>query len=302
MTLYDPQSKSVKQDVFQSVNGVPVGNIFQSMTATPDAFVLVANNSGLIRVTNRKMELQHTIDDLQSPRYGSSAGEGQIAIADWNTNAVYFYSTSSWSATGSVNCNTGPDQMLYDQSTGMLWVVNSGGFAQDSTVTIINASARSVNKTLITAGNPNSLVRDASGNVWVLCGGIKDWSDPDSDLPGALFRFDNQGNELNRWNFTDTALVPAKMAVNGSGTSLYWIDNAYGGNIFKMEISDNTLPGTPFVQGNYHALGVDPVSGDVYCGDAKDFASAGKVDIYSSNGSLKNTFAAGIIPANIYFE
>ncbi|MCC5918575.1 MAG: hypothetical protein JJU02_14735 [Cryomorphaceae bacterium] len=302
LTHYDPDDETISQDVFVGVNGTPIGNIFQSISRTENAFVLVANNSGLVRIADNNMELQQTIDDLSSPRYAVEAGAGVVAISDWSTNEVHLYNSDTWTSMGAVACENGPDQMLFNNLLGELWVLNSGGFSSDSTITIVNAATRSVQNTLTAAGNPNSIVRDATNDIWVLCGGIKDWNDPANDKAGALIQYDNQGNEKNRFVFPNPSDSPGKLVINAQGTTLYWLENGYGGAVYSMNVSASELPVSALISGNYYALGIDPKYGNIFCGDAADFSSAGSVTVYGSNGGKIFDFPAGIIPGGFLFH
>lgn len=300
LSLYDPKTKNVTQGLFESTNQTPIGNIFQSMTATQDHFILVANNSGLVRITDEKLTLTNTIDDLVSPRYAIQSGPSVVAISDWSSNAVHFYDENDWSELGSVSTNTGPDRMLLDPSNGNLWVVNSGGFSTDSTVTRINAASRTAIADVSTAGRPNSLVRDVNGDIWVLCGGTKDFNDPNNNEQGALIRFSPEGNEQQRLVFSDASASPSNLNVSPDGENLYWTSP---GGIFSMSITNNELPTSPQATGSFYGLGVDPSTGEVYASDAKDFASNGEVVVYSAEIATKlHTFEAGIIPANFTFK
>jgi hypothetical protein len=51
-----------------------------------------------------------------------------------------------------------------------------------------------------------------------------------------------------------------------------------------------------------YALGVDPVTGEIYFGDALDYASPGKVYIYNSDGTFKTSIASGISPTQFIFR
>jgi sugar lactone lactonase YvrE len=300
LSVYDPATKSLKEDVFLEANGVPVGNIFQSITDVGEGFAFVANNSGLIRITDKNAELIETIDEVASPRYALQSGD-YLLVSDWSQNEIHFISTNDWNIETSVATGLGPDKML--RTGDNLWVVNPGGFGVDSTVSIINLSSKSVTSTVTLTGAPNSLVEDAQGNIWVMCSGEKDWSDPANDKPGALFKLSSQGQVLARMDFTNPSQAPGKMAISPNKTTLYWLENTYGGTVYSMSTSDTELPSSPFVSGvNFYSLGVHPVSGNIFCGDAKDFASAGKVTYYSPSGSKMGEFSAGIIPGYFHFR
>ena len=51
-----------------------------------------------------------------------------------------------------------------------------------------------------------------------------------------------------------------------------------------------------------YALDVNPENGDVYIGDALDYSSPGKIYVYHSDGSFKETFESGINPTQVIFK
>jgi sugar lactone lactonase YvrE len=300
LSIYNPADGSVEQDAFGAVNAQPIGNIFQSIADVNDGFAFVANNSGLVRITDKNLTLTHTIDDLNSPRYALQSGD-YLLISDWASNSVHFYRTSDWSQEISVLCGTGPEHIL--RQGDQLWVVNTGGFGVDSVLTKISLSSKSVSQSITLTDVPNSLVEDASGNIWVLCSGAKDWSNPSNDKPGALFCLNTQGDIIKRLDFTNPSQAPGKMSISADKRTLYWLENSYGGAVFKMDVNDNQLPASAYIGGSFfYSLGVHPVTNELFAGDAKDFASAGEVKHFASNGNLIRTFPVGIIPGYFHFR
>jgi hypothetical protein len=72
-----------------------------------------------------------------------------------------------------------------------------------------------------------------------------------------------------------------------------------------MPITAETLPDTPLIaQGDhlFYGLGIDPVSSEIYCSDAIDYLQKGIVFRYSSQGKLRDSFLAGIIPGFFAFR
>ena len=65
------------------------------------------------------------------------------------------------------------------------------------------------------------------------------------------------------------------------------------------------LPGSPFVTANgrnLYGMGIEPNSGVVYVSDAIDYVQRGTVYRYREDGSLINSFQAGIIPGEFCFQ
>lgn len=73
-----------------------------------------------------------------------------------------------------------------------------------------------------------------------------------------------------------------------------------------MSVNDTQLPTDPFISQDANRffvyLGVDPMNGEIYIGDPKDYQSNGVVYRFSSSGVFQNEFTAGIIPAAFGFN
>ena len=73
-----------------------------------------------------------------------------------------------------------------------------------------------------------------------------------------------------------------------------------------MGIHDAALPAQPFVAAKQYqyfwALGVDPVTGNIYVGDPKGFVQKGSVYIYQQDATLIKTFSVGLGPGHFYFD
>jgi hypothetical protein len=145
---------------------------------------------------------------------------------------------------------------------------------------------------------PNSMVVDINNNIWVLCsGGFMNDENP------SLWKIDGlSGQVLSTMTFEVLESNPSALKINGAGDELFFLNNG----VFRMSVNDNQLPLNPFInQDNnrfFTYLGVDPVNGDIYIGDPKDYQSNGVVYRFSSTGVLKNEITAGIIPAAFGFN
>ena len=69
LSFYDPVNKRVYNQIFQARNGVPLGDVAQSMSLWKDLGFVVVNNSGKIYVIDsRTAEFRGSITGLNSPR------------------------------------------------------------------------------------------------------------------------------------------------------------------------------------------------------------------------------------------
>jgi hypothetical protein len=75
----------------------------------------------------------------------------------------------------------------------------------------------------------------------------------------------------------------------------------YGGPVHRIRISSKTV--TPdFIPGTFYGLAVDGVTGDVYLADARGFAVAGEVRVFTRGGVAKRTAAVQRGPAVFVFR
>ena len=301
---YTPATKTVENNVFEKINNADIGNIFQSMYFGKENAYLIANFSGIIRAVDAKtLVLKTSSDAVSSPRFALEVGGNHLAVSDWAEGKVFILNRNTLSAVTSITVGSGPEQMYYHSAKNQLFVLNSGGFGADSTLSVIDLANNSVEQTLTLAGAPNSLVRDRNGKIWVLCGGIKDFNDPSKNTAGALIRInpDNLSIEA-RLDFYDLDLSPGKLAIDGTGSHLFYLDNAYGGSVYKLSITDSQLPTSAEISGFAYSLGIDPANGDIYTGDAGNFVDPGKAYRFNKDKAILDTLSTGIIPGQFQFR
>ncbi|GCD79024.1 DUF5074 domain-containing protein [Schleiferia thermophila] len=305
LDFYDPQSKQVEHDIYQKVNNLPIGNIFQSAYFDLSYGYLVANNSGAVRIVDaNNMKLFRSLEDMASPRYAMRTGSSTVAFSDWASGKVFFYQTQIFEKVGEVLSGSGPEKMYFHSQGNKLYVLNSGGFSTDSTVSVINASTYQLVKKIQVPYNPNSYALDKNGKLWVLCGGRKDWTNPANSTPGALVRIDLNTDEVEAvLNFDNPDQFPSNLCINKEKDVLYFVDDKYFGGVFRMSITSATLPTTPVIERTAYALDIDPIRGDLYLGDAGNFNQAGKIIRYAvPTLTPVDSFTAGVIPGNFFFR
>jgi hypothetical protein len=145
---------------------------------------------------------------------------------------------------------------------------------------------------------PNSMVTDKNGNLWVLCsGGYLNEENP------TLWKIAPASREvLAKFTFDDINTSPDNLEKNGAGDSLFFLNRG----VFKMAITDIALPDQPFIQeddGKYFFyLGVDPVNGAIFTSDALDYTKNGFVYRYDAKGNFLEKLDVGIIPGPFAFN
>lgn len=297
LTYISADKSRIEQEVFFNVNDYPIGAVLNSGELMDGLLYVVSNVSGRVEIVNRaSMKSEGFIDGLNAPRYVAKAGPGAIAISDWDTDQVHFYSTNNQQLLASVTCGKGPERMysFFDR----LYVLNSGGFERDSTVTVINLSNFTVEATLTVGDIPNSGVLD-NGYLWVLTSGFADWNDPSQDTEGNIVGI----------NLTTLALeynIPVPLSVGHPGDlirnsngQLCFLSNAYGGSIMEWDGNNSFLQKK---KGTYYALDYDHVRNQVVAGNALSFAEPGWMVILNSNWMIQDSIPVGLIPTDFVFN
>lgn len=299
ITHYNQQSKAKFDDIFQLRNGRPLGSVAQSISFDNDyGFICVNNASKVEIVDQRNFESVNTISNLISPRYYVSDGSKGY-VSDWGIEGVFVIDHGNFSVTDTILTGFGPEQMLIHE--GYLYVTNGGDWTNPgNTVTVIKIANDSIEDQITVGDKPNSIVADKNGMIWVLCGGIDDWMDPNNNTPGALVQIDPAtrtpvGGHL----FLDPLKHPNRLAISGEGFVLYYLSDLYDGALYGMPINATSLPVAPLVDRKFYGLGVDPADGNIYASDARFFQQNGIVIRYSPTGVQVDSFEVGLNPGNI---
>ena len=286
-------------DLFQNVNGFPLGDVAQSMTLHNGLAYVIVNNSQKVEVLNKTdFTSIATISGLQGPRYLVAKGNKGY-VSDWFANEVVVIDLLTNNITKHIPVGNGPEQMAIVGD--VLFVTNVGGFGNDSTVSVINLLTETNVGTIEVGVNPNSVQLDANGKLWVLCGGS---TGPDftggtaDDIAGELWKINpvTFAPEL-KFNM-NTSMHPIKLQKNGTSTELYFLagSDGYTGKIMKMDINTTVLNPALFGNKDFYGLGIDPVSGIVYGAWVPGFTQNGSVYRYSAAGLLMDFNEVGIAP------
>ncbi len=293
------EAGDVTQSIFKAVNNKDLGSVVQSMTLHNDFAYIVVNNSHKIEVANRyTMKNIATIegDDIKNPRYFVAVGttgyisnwgdagdatDDYIAVVDLATNTV----------TKKIPVGEGPEKMLVDGNK--IYINLQGGFSQNNKVEVIDVSSNTVISTLEVGDVPNGIIKDASGTIWVLCGGKPSFSGAETN--GKLAKIVN--NEVSFFDFEATE-HPNNLTLDAD--KVYY---SLSGKVYEMSTTATELPTTEVtgLDGFYYSMKAN--NGKLYTTDAGDFQSEGSLKVYDlSDNSLKETVTTGLIPGSVVFQ
>lgn len=302
INFYNRSSASVSDDIFQAKNSYPLGNIVQSMEIYNGKGYIVVNNAGKVEVVDGSTFASNgVISGLTGPRYFLGIDNTKGYVSEWGTGgtngAIKVVDLSTKTVTATINTGKGAEGMVKVGNT--VYVACSGGYDNDSVVTVIDATTNAVLTNITVGANPKSIKVDASGKIWVLCSG-QYGTYPNLVKTGKLVRIDATTNTVDlNLPFSSTLSQPLNLVINNAKTMLYY---SYDGKIYSHLYTASTLNATATISRNFYGLGIDPTNDYFYGSDAGDFSSNGKVIRYTALGVAVDSFTVGIIPGNFCFK
>jgi YVTN family beta-propeller protein len=298
VSFYDPANKSIENRIFQTVNNRPPGNIVQSIAVFNNRAYIVVNNAAKIEVAEAgTFESIGVIEGLTSPRYFLGISSSKAYVSDWG-GEVAIIDLNTLTKTGTIAAGLSPDRMLLDGNRA--WVVNSAGWASDSTVTVIDTQTDSPLQTIVVGDNPSGIVKDANGKIWVICGGIFDWSDPANNTSGSVVRIHPDTFTIEARAELDDTYFDARLAINTAKNKLYF---TFTGGLFTIDANAKSgLKSDKILSRPYYALGIDPATDEIYTSDPLDYAQPGYIFRFDPASNIViDSVKAGIIPGNFLF-
>jgi YVTN family beta-propeller protein len=296
-------SSYYNSDLYNTINNSALGDIVQSMTIYNNYAYIPVNNSQRMEVVSmNNFKRKGSITGLSSPRF--FVGNGSTGfVSDWVSNSVYVINLNSLTITDTIHCGAGPEGMTIVNNK--LFICNSGGFGDDSTVTVADATTHEIITTIHTPVNPTSVAVDANGMIRVLCKGSlgSDYTPTPDDAPGALISIDPSNFGITQTLYFNYDQHPVKMQISADKLNLFYLNGnqGYSGTIDKILIDATTLPTTPFINSEFYGLGVNPKNGDIY-GGRVNFSANAYVVHYNTNGIIQDSVLAGVGPNGFAFN
>ena len=296
LSYYNPEDKSIENEIFYRANAMKLGDVAQSMTIRDGIGWLVVNNShAIFAIDIVSCKEIGRITNLTSPRYIHFLSDEKAYVSQLWDNRIFIVNPKNCTITGHIEC---PDMTMEQGSTeqmvqyGKYLFVNCWSY--QNRILKIDTETDTVVDELKTGIQPTSLVLDRYNKLWCVTDGGYEGSPYGYERP-SLYKIDAESFTIEKqfhFNFGDS---PSEIQINGTKDRIYWIND----DIWEMSVTAETLPPKPFIPAEgtiYYGLTVDPYNGDVYIADAIDYQQQGMIHRYSSNAQLIDSFYVGIIP------
>ena len=307
LSFYNPDTKRVYNQVFQARNGVPLGDVAQSMAIWKSLGFIVVNNSGKIYVIdNRTGEYKGHISGLSSPRYVHFIGEKKAYITDLYSKKITIFNPTTFQVTGSIsvgNSNSEFSQHSTEQMVQYKNLVFTNCWSYDNKLLVINSDTDQLADSIEVFKQPNSMVIDRDNKIWVLSDGGFEGS-PFGYEQAGLMKIDAETHEIERTFRFEKNDHPLNLCINPTKDTVYFLNR----HVWKMAVTEKRLPEKPFIEskytslyGGFFSLAIDPANRDVYVGDAIDHRQNGLIYRYDASGKLIDSFKVGISPGDFAF-
>ena len=309
LAFYNPTTDTSANNLFYRVNGAPIGDTGESLTLLDGKLYIVVNGSKYIYKMDAKTLLVDTLKpykltDFVSPRYMQPVSSTKAYVTDIASSSLWIINPKTMTHTGTVDMGKATETMVLVGRD--LFITNWSRYyfptTANNSVQVVNVDSDTKVADIEVGYEPNGMVVDKNGFIWVLCEG--DVNDP--SVPSTLWKIDPQSKTSTLiQTFEKKAL---NLAIDPTGNYLYTVyggDWVVGGDVRRINI-DNPSAFDDFVipaEGRqFYKVFVDPENGDLYLSDAKNYAMDGTVYRYSSKGELISSFDAGISPGFMLFN
>lgn len=296
LSYYDPQTKSVENEIFYRANAMKLGDVAQSMIIHNGIGWVVVNNSHVVfAIDPTTFKEVGRITGLTSPRYIHFVSDNKAYITQIWDNRIFIVNPKRYEVTGYIEV---PDMTSEQGSTeqmvqlGKYLYVNCWSY--QNRLLKIDTETDSIVAELEVGIQPTSLALDCNGKLWTVTDGGYEGSPYGYEAP-SLYRIDPETFSIEQTFSFAKGDAPSEVQINGRGDTLYWIND----DIWSMSVDADRVPVRPFLDSRgtiYYGLTVDPKSDEVYIADAVDYTQQGKIYRYSARGELLDEFYVGIIP------
>ena len=326
LTFYDPEADTVANKLFYKVNGIPIGDVAESMALSDEKLYIVVNSSNYIyKVDANTLVLDTTkpyqLVDFYSPREMQVVAPNKAYVSDLIGKGLWIINPQDMTHCGFVETGKTTEKMV--QVDDELYVSNWSNYyfpaMEKNTVQVVDIN-NDVKVAEIRVGKePNTMVVDKNNHVWVLCEGAT-WQ-ADGEKP-TMWEIDPMLKTAQcRYTFDDVvdpetgeviSFAASNMKADPTGRYFYVIvshvdedGDASDSEIRRFDVETQQFSETFRIssEGNtFYNMAVEPKTGEIYVSRIGNPVMNGTVYRYTADGLLLSSFEAGIFPSAMLFK
>ncbi|MCC6187226.1 MAG: hypothetical protein IT256_08760 [Chitinophagaceae bacterium] len=300
---YFPVTDSVYHHLYKTANTTDLGDVFQSVTKVNSHYFLCINNTDKIIVIDTATWLQKANINVPKPRYLLHVGNNRAYVGSLFNNKIFIVNTQNYSVLKSI-------EMPFQNVEGMIL---KDGFvyaccwdtACRQLYKIDISQDRIIDSIALMAAAPQSILLDKNKNAWIMGGNAY------KSKSSSLHCIELNSKKINKFFPFAAGIEAIKPVSNHTADSLFFLEVNYNGGssnngVFVMPINSSALPTSPIISCTsfqyFWALGIHPISQELYVGDPKGFVQSSTVGIYSKSGILRKQFKTGVGIGAFYFD
>ena len=286
LTLYNSETKELNKEVYKDKNNTALGNVFQSIFAVNDGYLLVINNSNKIIHTNSSFELIGEITGFTSPRFIAQANDSIYYATDLFANKLWVFNLNAHSIESDIAIKGWSENLL--RVGDEVWVGNMAS----NKIVVVDVNTHSVVDSIAVGYAQQSLKLAKDNMLYVLCQ-EQTPQNPFIALIDPMTKTVLDSLELN-------AGYPTHLNYSESADKLYYLD----GDIYQINAKSNATSSVliDLNMTSPYAFKLDQAKNEFYVSDAKDWASQSQVLRFSMTGSELDNFSPGIITTDFFFK
>lgn len=317
LDYYDYASALYTRDIYSSANpDVPkeLGDVGNDLGIYGSRLWAVINCSNKVEVLRSSDARRIGMVEIPNCRFvvfhggyayvSSYAGPVQVGAEHAQLGYVVRIDTATLEQTGRVVVGYQPDGMAV--AGDRLYVANSGGYMvpnYENTLSVIDLGAFREIERIEIARNLDRVLCDRYGQLWITSRGDYYGNEP------SLTCYDTRKNRI-------TARLPLGVSDYAlKGDSLYYVSTQWSYETMRNEteygivdvrrlekVCDGFITdGTETDIKIPYSVAVNPATGEIYVGDARNYVTPGRLHCYSSEGKRLWSVRTGDVPSRIVF-
>ncbi|MFN8310234.1 MAG: hypothetical protein U0T73_09760 [Chitinophagales bacterium] len=294
LSVFDPKTNSVSNDVFYQTNHFQLGDVGQSMLPVDSTLFVVLNNSSKITVLNSNQAFQKKYDITipgGSPRFMQIVGNQKAYVTELYANKIWIADLNNKIISGSIAVS-GWTEQLYPLD-GKVFVAQrqKPGGPKAAALLVLDPGSNTINKTISLNSDPTGLAVDEKEHrLYICCEAVSG--------NAVIYQLNTSSASI-----VDSILLPAIpnprfLDINANGDLFF-----ASGSVYRILKNSKSIQ--QFVEGHgneWYGLNVNKSNGDVYVSDAIDYVQASHIFRYDSTGKLLTSFTAGINSNGFVFK
>src|SRR6185437_7736090 len=191
---------TLESNVFENVNGKPLGDVLQSMYHYNNSYYLVVNNSNELLVTEDKtLKVSTVIPNIILPRFFLPVSNQKAYVTDNTGKGINIINLQSNTISGQIAYNPKPDSALASWTEQMAQFNNKVYVAAVKTgkLLVINSLTDKITDSIGLSIGLKDVIIDAQNRIWALCDGTL----ANTFINSKLYCLDTMGKILKSYTF-----------------------------------------------------------------------------------------------------